>query len=77
MENTFPSPKQIDILILDDATMLTAASVIDPLRAANRLSDKKLFNWKIHSKNGAPIRLMGGFLVAADNNFSKENKADC
>lgn len=56
----------IDILILDDATMLTAASVIDPLRAANRLSDRKLFNWRIHSTHGASVRLMGGFQILAE-----------
>ncbi len=70
MQETDQSPANIDLLILDDATMLTVASVIDPLRAANRLSDKRLFNWNIHSPGGESIQLMGGFQIAANAAFA-------
>jgi transcriptional regulator GlxA family with amidase domain len=71
MNDAHNSPCTIDILILDDATMLTAASIIDPLRAANRLSDRKLFNWRISSVHGNSVKLMGGFQIAADTSFEK------
>lgn len=74
MKNIPSTEMQVDILILDDATMLTAASIIDPLRAANRLSEKKLFNWRVHSTHGNPVRLMGGFQIAVEAAFPNANK---
>lgn len=70
MQKPAQNPANIDLLILDDATMLTVASVIDPLRAANRLSDKRLFNWNIFSPGGERIQLMGGFQIAPNAAFA-------
>ncbi|MGB7288111.1 MAG: GlxA family transcriptional regulator [Salaquimonas sp.] len=74
MNYTDKIPTDIDILILDDATMLTAASIIDPLRAANRLSDRKLFNWRICSTDGQLVHLKGGFQVVAEAAFTDIQK---
>lgn len=71
-----PSPVQISILILDESTMLTVASVIDPMRAANRLSGHKLFDWKLYSATGNDICLTGGVTMAADGVFDDNCHGD-
>jgi transcriptional regulator GlxA family with amidase domain len=49
---------------------MSVASVIDPMRAANRLAKQQLFDWQILSKDGSPVRLAGSFEFKADGAFS-------
>ena len=63
-------PTRISILVLDESTMLTVASVIDPLRAANRLSGQKLFQWQLYAIDGNSITLSGGVQLHTDHHFS-------
>jgi transcriptional regulator GlxA family with amidase domain len=63
-------PTRISILVLDESTMLTVASVIDPLRAANRLSGQRLFQWQLYATHQNNISLSGGVQLNTDNHFS-------
>ena len=56
--------------------MLTVASVIDPLRAANRLSGHDLFTWKVYATSGTTIRLTGGVELTADGVFDDVKGGD-
>ena len=56
--------------------MMAFASVIDPLRAANRLSRLPLFSWEIVSLTGSPIRLTCGVEIQVDGAFKKESRGD-
>ncbi len=56
--------------------MLTVASVIDPLRAANRLSGHTLFSWKVYATSGYTIRLTGGVELRADDVFDNVKGGD-
>ncbi|MFK8050415.1 MAG: AraC family transcriptional regulator, partial [Halioglobus sp.] len=46
--------------------MLAFAAAIDSLRAANRVSRKKLFSWSIHSGDGQAVELTAGLSIAAE-----------
>ncbi len=76
--NQIKPPIEISILVLDDSTMLTVASVIDPLRAANRLirhlADQPLYRWRIYSTKGGPVRLTGDFEIKAAGAFDEIDK---
>ena len=56
--------------------MMTLASVIDPLRAANRLRDTVLFEWSLVSKDGNPIQLSGGLEIPANGALSESHAGD-
>ena len=73
MQNT---PISLSILILDDSNMLTVASVIDPLRAANRLSAEQLFEWEIFSPKGDPVKLTGNIEMKSQGAFSRAKPGD-
>ena len=45
----------IDILVLPETNLILVASVIEPLRAANRISGQDLYRWRIFSPDGAPV----------------------
>lgn len=62
---------KINLLILDEATMLTVASVLDPIRAANRLAGDAPFEWKTYSSHGNPVKLTGNFELRVDGAFQQ------
>ena len=68
--------KEVTILVLSDSSMMTLSSVVDPLRAANRLSRLPLFHWNIVSLNGQPIRLTCGIEIKADAALSVKDQGD-
>ena len=40
---------ELDILVLPETNLILVASVIEPLRAANRLSGQDLYRWRLFS----------------------------
>ena len=54
----------IGILVLPDSNMLSLASCIDPLRAANRRMGRRIFHWKLLSPEGGEIRLTSDIGIA-------------
>lgn len=59
-------PLHLAILVLTDSNMLAFAAAIDSLRAANRVSRKKLFSWSIHSSHGQAVELTSGVSIEAE-----------
>jgi transcriptional regulator GlxA family with amidase domain len=43
--------------------MLAFASAIEPLRSANRLRGEKLFEWRLYSRDGAPVSASNGIVI--------------
>lgn len=66
-------PLEIALLVLPRASILEVASVLDPMRAANRHLGREGFRWRVVSPDGRPVPLTcgielpsGGPLAAAD-----------
>jgi AraC family transcriptional regulator, glycine betaine-responsive activator len=55
------SPQTVALVLLPEFTMMPVTSAVEPLRLANRFSEKDLYRWTMHSVDGQP--------VAASNNF--------
>ena len=60
------STLQVTILVLPESSMLVLASMIDPMRAANRLSERQCFDWKIVTTNGLPVECTCGIQITPD-----------
>jgi transcriptional regulator GlxA family with amidase domain len=58
------------ILVLPESSMMTLSSVIDPLRAANRLSRLPLYSWQLVSLNGEAVTLTCGIEIKVDGALS-------
>ncbi len=56
-------PLSTAILVLDDCNTLSFAAAVDPMRAANRLAGRSLFNWSYVTATGAPATLTSGITV--------------
>ena len=42
-------PTIIDIILIPDFSLMAFSSAIEPLRLANRLADRKLYDWRVVS----------------------------
>lgn len=69
-------PQNIAILVLPESSIMSLASVIDPLRAANRLSRQPMFNWKLLSFDGGSVPLTCGIDLPVDGAFSEIETAE-
>jgi transcriptional regulator GlxA family with amidase domain len=48
-------PQTVALILVPEFTMMPVTSVIEPLRIANRLSEKTLYRWTLHSLDGKPV----------------------
>ena len=63
-------PQQIGFLLLNEFSMLAFASALEPLRAANRQTNRDLFNWVITSPGGTVAIASNGVEVRADGDLT-------
>jgi len=57
---------RVTLLVLPDSSMMSLASVLDTMRAANRIADRTLFEWQLATLNGKPAPLTCGIPVAPE-----------
>ncbi|MDR3465817.1 MAG: GlxA family transcriptional regulator [Xanthobacteraceae bacterium] len=68
-----PAPHRFGFLLIDDFALMSYASAIEPLRAANILAGRTLYQWFHVSTGAAVIVASNGLSVAADHTiFDKE-----
>ncbi|GGX53278.1 AraC family transcriptional regulator [Tateyamaria omphalii] len=53
------------ILVLQDTNTLSLAAAVDPLRAANRQSERKLYDWSFATPTNEDVQLTSGLTVPA------------
>ena len=70
------SPLTLAALVLPQASILEVASVLDPLRSANRHLGAEAFRWRITSPDGAPVPLTCGIELPASGPLSHAEGAD-
>lgn len=60
------SPLSIAFAVFDGFSNMVLASAMEPLRAACALSGRPLFEWKVLTLDGDPVRSSSGLLLRAD-----------
>jgi len=65
------APVAVTVVILPDCSMMSVASTLDPMRAANRIAGTSLFHWNIQTLDGNPVELTCGLKVAAHSKFGE------
>ncbi len=66
----------VSILLLPESSMMTLASILDVMRAANRCSHSKIFSWEIMTLDGNPVTLTCGLTVPADRQIFEDMRGD-
>jgi len=70
------APLEIAALVLPRASILEVASVLDPLRNANRHLGRAGFRWRVVSPDGAPVPLTCGIELPAVGPLAAARGAD-
>jgi len=53
-------PLLIDLLMVDGFSLMSLAATMEPLRAANRVSGRALYDWRLLSPDGRPVLSSSG-----------------
>ncbi|KAB0682806.1 GlxA family transcriptional regulator [Aureimonas leprariae] len=69
-------PLRIDMLLLDDVSLMSISACVEPLRAANRVSGETAYEWRLLSMTGAPVRTSSGILVQVEGRFDPDAARD-
>ena len=67
---------RITLLILPDSSMMSLASALDTMRAANRIAGRILFDWQIATLNGKTARLTCDLLIEPDTTLTWDSSGD-
>ncbi len=70
------SPVRVTVLVVPASSLMTVASTIDPMRAANRIAGKELFQWKILSPRGLAVNLTCGLSLPVNGRFTDQDKGE-
>ena len=69
-------PYTVGFYLLPGFPMMAFASAIEPLRAANRLSGKLLFDWRLFSRDGEPVRASNRIDIAVHGSIRDDPVLD-
>ena len=63
-------PFAITILLLERFAMIAFSSTVEPLREANWVAGRQVFDWKVLSHDGQPVRASNGLAIQVDGSIS-------
>ena len=58
-------PERFVFLLLENFTMIAFAGAVEPLRIANRMAGRTLYEWQVASDGGGPVTASNGVVVQA------------
>ena len=67
---------RVTLLVLPESSMMSLASTLDPMRAANRISGRVLFEWQIATLNNKPASLTCDIAVEPDTVLDFDSAGD-
>jgi transcriptional regulator GlxA family with amidase domain len=62
----------VDILVLDQFSLMCVAATVEPLRAANRVASQPLYRWRLLSLDGTAPTSTSGIAVAVAGSFAPD-----
>lgn len=67
----------LDLLMIPHATLILAAAIVEPLRAANRIVGRKLYDWRLFGATGAgEVPTTSGISIPVARRFRPEESAN-
>jgi transcriptional regulator GlxA family with amidase domain len=61
-----PRPERFVFLLLENFTLIAFASAVEPLRLANRMSGRTLYEWQVVTETGGPVHASNGVAMQPD-----------
>ena len=67
---------RLDLVLLPEVSLLSFASTLEPLRAANRVSGRRLYEWRLLALEGTEIVTSSGISLEMDGTFDPTDVRD-
>ena len=67
---------EVTLLLLPDSSMMSLSSVLDVMRAANRLARRKLFEWQLVTLDGEPATLTCGLPIQPQGKLDSNSQGN-
>lgn len=64
-------PERYVFLLLENFTLIAFAGAIEPLRLANRMAERRLYEWEVVSGSGGPVAASNGVVVEVDGGLGE------
>ncbi|WP_432654032.1 GlxA family transcriptional regulator [Sinorhizobium fredii] len=64
------APIEVVVVVLPESSIMSLASVLDPMRAANRVAGRPVFRWRLLSGDGEAVKLTCDIPIPVDGRFS-------
>ena len=71
MSESAQQPTRFGFLLLNDFTLISLSSAVEPLRMANRICDESVYSWKTLSENGESVSASDGLSIGVDHSISE------
>ncbi|RMF38686.1 MAG: AraC family transcriptional regulator, partial [Alphaproteobacteria bacterium] len=69
-------PRRFIFLVLENATLLSFACAIEPLRIANRIAGKVLYKWMVAAEDRGGVSFSNGLRVTPDMGLEELDRDD-
>ncbi len=66
----------VTFLLIEAFSMLSVASAIEPLRAANRLLGRDAYQWRLISHDGGPLTASNGMTISVEGSLAAPGATD-
>lgn len=73
---TNAKPRRFVFTLLENFSMLSFSSAVESLRIANRMADKKLYEWMLVGEGGDMVRCSAGTAFMLDDGLTDLNRDD-
>ena len=70
------TPLAVDLLVLPETSLMSLAAVMEPMRGANRVAGRALFEWRLWSPDGRPPLSSSGLPIAVGGVFRPDRAAE-
>lgn len=71
-ESTLQLPTRFGFLLVNDFTLISMSSAIETLRMANRVCGTEIYQWRLISADGGPVRASDGVSVNVQSSLADE-----
>jgi transcriptional regulator GlxA family with amidase domain len=69
-------PVRIGFLLAPQFSMMGFSAAIEPLRSANRIAERPLFDWRLISVDGQPVTASNGIPISVHDSLDQVTKTD-
>ena len=69
-------PQNIGFVLVPNFSMIAFVSAIEPLRLANRMSGKNLYQWRVFSQDGNTVAASNGLVITPESDLEEALKCD-